>query len=87
MENDTQNKKLWFKAKKFGWGWYPASWQGWLITIVYIGVILALALSLDEGSTNKETVFVLVIPLILLTITFIRIAYRTGEKPEWRWGK
>lgn len=87
MENEVQNKKLWFKAKRFGWGWYPASWEGWLVTIVYIGVILALAFSLDENSTDKEALFVLVLPMILLTITFIRIAYRTGEKPRWRWGK
>ena len=22
-------QKLWFKAKLYGWGWYPCSWEGW----------------------------------------------------------
>jgi len=29
-------KPLWFKAKQYGWGWYPARWQGWLIVIGFI---------------------------------------------------
>jgi hypothetical protein len=30
----------WFRRKSFGWGWSPASWQGWLVTL---GGALALA--------------------------------------------
>jgi len=25
----------WFGRKKFGWGWGPATWQGWLTVAVY----------------------------------------------------
>ncbi len=28
--------KYWFKAKNYGWGWYPATWQGWLILAGFI---------------------------------------------------
>ncbi len=30
--------KLWFKAKKFGWGWTPCSWEGWTVTGLYTGI-------------------------------------------------
>ena len=39
--------QLWFKAKKYGYGWYPATWQGWLVILVYLtilGLLIYLAL-------------------------------------------
>ena len=24
---EEKNKKLWFRAKSFGWGWVPISWE------------------------------------------------------------
>jgi hypothetical protein len=76
----------WFKRKAFGWGWTPVTWQGWLITLIYIGSLIAFSLTIDESSTRKEVVFLFLIPLVLLTITLIRIAYKKGEKPGWNWG-
>lgn len=79
-------KKLWFKAKTYGWGWTPCSWEGWLVTGVYVALIVLLALTLDEASPVLEVMFMFVLPVVLLTITLIRIAYARGEKPTWRWG-
>jgi len=76
----------WFKRKLYGWGWTPATWQGLLITVVYIGLIILFALTIDESSENREIVFTFLLPFILLTVTFIRIAYKKGEKPSWQWG-
>lgn len=42
-------KGYWFKAKPFGWGWTPVTWQGWLVILVYIALILALV-SVREDS-------------------------------------
>ena len=33
-----KNKKIWFKAKRYGWGWYPSTWQG--AVCIFIWVIL-----------------------------------------------
>src|SRR5712691_11098616 len=30
MESDH---RLWFKARRYGWGWTPCSIEGWLVTI------------------------------------------------------
>lgn len=80
-------KGYWFKRKLYGWGWTPATWQGWLITLIYIVLILSFALTLDENSSDREAAFTFLLPLILLTTTFIYIAYKKGERPRWQWGE
>jgi len=76
----------WFKRKIFGWGWTPATWQGWAITIVYLVIVIGFALTIDENSPGSELIFTFFLPFVLLTLAFIRIAYKTGEKPKWTWG-
>jgi len=76
----------WFKAKLYGWGWTPVTWQGWLIVIAYIVLILLFALTIDKNSSTREVVFTFVLPITLLTITLICICYKKGEKPHWQWG-
>lgn len=77
----------WFKRKWYGWGWTPARWQGWAVIGVWFVLVLGLSLTLDEDSPNREVFFTFVLPLILLTLTLIRICYKKGEKPHWQWGK
>lgn len=79
-------KGYWFKRKLYGWGWTPATWQGWLMLFVFIFLIIAFALTVDKNSTTSEVFFTGILPIILLTITFIRICYIKGEKPRWQWG-
>lgn len=74
-------KKYWFKAKLYGWGWYPASWQGWIITGLYVGVVFLLVVHFEEN----------IAPFLawatVATGIFALISYKKGEKPHWRWGK
>ena|SRR5690606_11388279 len=79
-------ERYWFKAKWFGWGWTPATWEGWLTTAVYVAVLAFLASSVDESAPTREVLFMFWLPFVLLTISFIRIAYLKGEKPRWQWG-
>lgn len=79
--------KLWFKAKNYGWGWYPVSWEGWLVTTLYIILIILFSLTIDKNSPDKEIIFTYFLPFVFLTATFIRIAYKKGERPRWRWGE
>lgn len=79
-------KGYWFRAKWYGWGWTPATWQGWLIIVVYILAILLFAATLDDTSPLREVVFTFILPVAFLTALLIRICYKTGEKPRWQWG-
>ncbi|OHA59833.1 MAG: hypothetical protein A2589_03280 [Candidatus Vogelbacteria bacterium RIFOXYD1_FULL_46_19] len=78
--------KLWFKRKWYGWGWYPASVEGWLVTLIYAGGVLFFASATDFNVTKEVWLFWL-LPVLLLTVTFIRLAYRFGESPRWQWGR
>jgi uncharacterized membrane protein len=84
VENNP--KGYWFRRKWYGWGWTPVTWQGWTITALYIFFVFLFAFTLDENSTNREAMFTFFLPFILLTIAFIRICYKKGEKPRWQWG-
>ena len=74
--------KLWFRAKYYGWGWYPSSWEGWLVLLAW-AVLFALTMSrINDHEWLKNIVFIFVFTGIL-----IWICYKKGEKPRWRWGK
>ncbi len=78
----------WFKAKKYGWGWTPCSWQGWLVLALFVILMMVNAYRLgimSESFTGDTTGFLLE-NIVLIGILFM-ICMRTGEKPKWRWGK
>ncbi len=83
-------ERYWFKRKIWGWGWTPATCQGWSVTLVYIALISVLLLSREEaiaGNPDSGSNFlVLGLPIIVLTVIFIYIAFKKGEKPKWQWG-
>jgi len=97
----TRNRKAqkrWFKAKEYGWGWYPASWQGWVITFLYaslyvISMLLFFAwagAAAEARSGYREVAFGVLeflAVIVLLTYSLIRICTRFGEPARWRWGK
>jgi len=81
----------WFKAKLYGWGWVPVKWQGWFVILVYIALILTLAFTREKdipGNPDSGSNFLtLALPtIIVLTIVFVILAYKKGEKPRWQWG-
>ncbi|MEK7649642.1 MAG: hypothetical protein AAB367_01610 [Patescibacteria group bacterium] len=79
-------KKLWFRAKDYGWGWQPCSWQGWLIIAAYIAGMFFIALRIDTRSHSASDALISFIPLsIILTAIVIWISSAYGERPEWRW--
>lgn len=78
-------KTLWFKRKTYGWGWTPVTWQGWGITIGYIVLLICLGAFLGPDNKPELTGWFIGI-LVTLTMLFILVAYKTGEKPRWQWG-
>ena len=81
---------LWFKRKIYGWGWTPATWQGWLVILVYAVSISILSIIKEEeiaGDPNSGSNFLtFALPIIILTTLLIIIAYKFGEKPRFQWG-
>ncbi|MEX0931572.1 MAG: hypothetical protein WDZ88_02360 [Candidatus Paceibacterota bacterium] len=84
---EKENQKLWFKRKWYGWGWYPSSIEGWITTLLYIGFIFYLSTRLEEGMSTMHLIGVYFLPLLVITVVFITIAYAKGESPKWQWGR
>lgn len=81
-------KKLWFRAKTYGWGWTPVSWEGWLVVVVFVLFEVWNFLRLDAVShSNSDTLRPFIIQTFFLVLLIIGLCYCKGEKPGWRWGK
>lgn len=78
--------KIWFKRKTYGWGWTPASWEGWVVLVAYLVIIFILA-SAVEGESQREVGLFFILPGVIVTAALIRICYKTGESPRWQWGE
>ncbi len=83
-----ESKKLWFKAKDYGWGWQPSSWQGWLVLSLYLVFNINVFWGVDNQSYyGRGDLINHFLPLVVSTVILIIVCYKKGEKPEWRWGK
>lgn len=73
----------WFEPKVYGYGaGQPATWQGWLLTIVYIAIMAASAILVETQTAAMISV------MVLATGLFVLIAARTTRGGwRWRWGK
>lgn len=84
--------RKWFKAKKTGFSWYPATWQGWLTLAIYFVLETKLAFIYNERLRDPlfdQTVSTVIFFFLtaVLTSILILISYHKGEKPSWRWSK
>lgn len=78
---------IWFKQRRYGFGAYPASWQGWALTAAYVVGMIAAAVMFAPPAGEPQTMRFFVIAGAL-TIVFVAIAWRTTEDGwRWRWGK
>jgi prepilin signal peptidase PulO-like enzyme (type II secretory pathway) len=74
-------EKLWFRAKCYGWGWYPCSWQGWFVILIWVILFIFSVIKMDH-EWLKNLLFI-----FLITFILILICWKKGEKPRWRWGE
>ncbi len=83
----AKQKKYWFKRKFYGWGWSPASWEGWAFITIYIAILTLNAFRLDAPGLSVQQVLGDILPeTAFLTILLIAICYCKGETPHWQWG-
>lgn len=77
----------WFKRRLYGWGWVPVTWQGWLVIVVFIALLLMNGLALEtNGEPSNEDLFWFFFNLILTVTILLLICFKTGETPGWQWG-
>jgi len=74
--------KRWFaKAKWFGW--YPATWQGWLFFLIYVAFVVWDFIRIDRHSHSVSDTLIGFVPEFLVATVFLAfLCYFTGEKPN-----
>ena len=85
-------KEFWFTPKNYGCGFYPSSWQGWLIILIALALICA-AFYLSnpfEDKTTDQTIrdwLRFIIDFILIhTAYHVLVKDRVKDGVKWRWG-
>ncbi len=83
--------RMWFRAKRYGWGWTPVTIEGWLVIAGFVAVILASTVAFVHRTRAAAGVGIATILfavwILLLTGALVTICWMTGERPRWRWGK
>ena len=78
-------KIIWFKRKTYGWGWTPISWQGWAVSVLFVGLVLVPARALPDYFDPKGLLYWVYV--LLLTSILLFICLKKGEAPRWQWGR
>ncbi|HVA13413.1 MAG TPA: hypothetical protein VNF99_09200 [Stellaceae bacterium] len=84
------SERLWFRAKTYGWGWTPATWEGWAVMLAYIVLVGGWVAYLAHWRVPVDIIgfaFALGLPIFALTLILLVICRLKGERPRWRWGK
>ena len=65
-------KEAWFGPKRWGWGWSPVSWQGWVVTIAFVvaGQVL------KNVAPRRQ-----VLATLILVAAFFGVVVLTGDPP------
>lgn len=73
----------WFAPKRYGYGaGLPIAWQGWAVTLAYVGVI---GLAVWLLPPKPENILAIVIPA---TVALLVVTMRTTRGGwHWRWGE
>ncbi len=75
--------KRWFGPKHVGWGPAPRTWQGWVITLVWLILIVSTLLYLHSISALtivNIAIVIIVAAIILLTIAALTYGPDEDEK-------
>ena len=81
---------LWFRAKTYGWGWTPASIEGWLVLVAFligVGIDVAFLIYRQQHDGDQRAAMIsFLVWLAVLVAALIVVCFTTGERPRWHWG-
>ena len=73
--------KYWFRkrqgieSKDLGWGWVPISWEGWLVVVGFIGLIVAVAIVFSVTIGNNLSILASIAFLCSLVGLVVLLSY------------
>lgn len=88
MTDHHTTRRYWFAAKTYGWGWMPATWEGWLVLLGFIALNVGNWYRLHPDTTGDDRAAVaFAVETFVLVAVLLWICWKKGEAPRWRWGK
>ena len=82
-----KTNQYWFRPKKWGWGFTPITWEGWLATLVLVGVLLTSAwinnffeITGPNGKQAAQFFFDMILIILVTTPYMLK-----GTKGEVKW--
>jgi hypothetical protein len=85
---NVPEEKKWFIVRSFGYGWAPATWQGWTVTLIATIMLIFGAMISSTQSQSFSDFLINFIPFLgIVVAVLISICFKTGEAPKWKWGK
>jgi hypothetical protein len=89
-ERRTAVDRLWFRAKTYGWGWTPATIEGWLVLgLFFAGVLIDVVIfthRLRAGVAVRTAMTAFFVWIAVLSGGLFAVCWVTGERPRWHWG-
>lgn len=83
-------KKYWFKPKRYGWGFVPVTWQGWVATMGLVALLALMAIvnNLFDATVSTRDGFNFLIDVLILSSLFtLMFRKRVEGGLRWQWGK
>lgn len=85
-------KKNWFVPKSYGWGLAPICWQGWVVTLFYIGLMVLYIGYAYDLFQNVDQITVGDVPKMIFDLLVSGVVFvymmegKTEGKVRWYWG-
>lgn len=77
------------KRRRYGWGFIPVTWHGWVFIVAQVGIIFTAAFFLpmkpEQPTVTDLIKYFIILGLVVLSLVIFGLM--TGPKPRWRWGK
>lgn len=83
------DKKYWFRPKRYGWGFTPISWEGWLATLIFVALIYASVYvnEIYKETVNMEQIIRFLVDILIISTLFTCFAKdKTDGELKWHWG-
>jgi len=83
-------KRYWFKSKSYGYGFHPISWEGWISTLVLVGLlsISAYVNGFFTAEVGIKSGLSFLFDVVIVSGVFTALFKDNVEGGlRWRWGR
>lgn len=75
---------IWFKSKRYGYGWYPTTLQGGLVLMGFVAALVPTIIILNRiyGMASVGFAFWIMLALLAYSIVLLQIVRQTSDSPR-----